>query len=97
LENPVLAWWQLTQAVPEGTDKVGSLKIFSPKDSKALSGRGSGGRAGGFAASAVTETAQAQKILRFFIILDLPFNRSPKNTKICLNITISPSIEFYQK
>jgi hypothetical protein len=40
LEKPVFAWWQLTHAVPRGSDKLLSLKIFSPKEASGLSGVG---------------------------------------------------------
>ena len=36
LANPVAGEWQLTQAVPGGSDKLGSLKIFSPRSCKAV-------------------------------------------------------------
>ena len=55
LAKPVDGVWQLTHAVPRGSDKLVSLNIFSPKSCNAVrtgGGAGGGGGGGGVADSA---------------------------------------------
>ena len=71
LANPVTGEWQLAQAVPRGSDKFVSLKIFSPKSSKAVrigagaiagldaAGAGAGATVKGLAANVVVWAAVA--------------------------------------
>jgi len=71
LANPVTGEWQLAQAVPRGSDKFVSLKIFSPKSCKAVltgagpitgldaAGAGAGAAVNGLAAKVVVWAAVA--------------------------------------